>query len=123
MFLKSPLSYRRISSTFTYARRHPILKTVRPHLGIDYAAPSGTPVSALGSGTITFVGRKGGFGNYVEVRHDGTYKTGYGHLSRFAEGLKRGKKVEQGDVIAYVGSTGPHPVHTWTSDSTGMASQ
>lgn len=106
MFLKSPLSYSRISSTFTHARRHPILKTVRPHLGIDYAAPTGTPVSSLASGTVTFVGRKGGFGLYVEVRHDATYKTGYGHLSRFAKGLRAGKKVAQGDVIGYVGSTG-----------------
>jgi murein DD-endopeptidase MepM/ murein hydrolase activator NlpD len=106
MFLRSPLVYSRISSTFTHTRLHPILKTVRPHLGIDYAAPAGTPVSALGSGTVTFTGKKGGFGQYVEIRHDKTYSSGYGHLSGFSKGLKVGSKVEQGEVIGYVGSTG-----------------
>jgi len=105
-FLKSPLSYRRISSRFSANRRHPILKTVRPHWGVDYAAPTGTPVSALGAGVVEFAGRKGGYGNYVEVRHNGTYTTCYGHLSRYARGIRRGARVEQGDVIGYVGSTG-----------------
>jgi murein DD-endopeptidase MepM/ murein hydrolase activator NlpD len=105
-FLKSPLDYRRISSRFTGSRRHPILKTVRPHWGVDYAAPTGTPVSALGSGIVEFRGRKGGFGNYIEIRHSSTYTTCYGHLSRFSKGLARGARVEQGEVIGYVGSTG-----------------
>lgn len=105
-FLKSPLNYRRISSRFTARRRHPILKTVRPHWGVDYAAPTGTPVSALGAGVVRFAGRQGGFGNYVEVRHNGTYTTCYGHLSRFARGIREGSRVEQGEVIGYVGSTG-----------------
>lgn len=106
LFLKAPLSYRRISSTFTHRRFHPVLKIYRPHFGIDYAAPEGTPVSALGSGTVTFKGWKGGYGNFVEIRHNATYKTTYGHLSQFAGGLKKGSRVEQGQVIGYVGSTG-----------------
>ncbi|GKT10679.1 M23 family metallopeptidase [Desulforhabdus sp. TSK] len=111
-FLKTPLSYSRISSLFDRNRMHPVLKIRRPHLGVDYAAPVGTPVSALGTGVITFLGNKGGFGRYMEVRHKGPYKTGYGHLSAFAEGLRKGSKVAQGDVIGYVGesgmATGPH---------------
>jgi murein DD-endopeptidase MepM/ murein hydrolase activator NlpD len=105
-FLKSPLNYRRISSRFTARRRHPILKIVRPHWGVDYAAPTGTPVSALGSGVVSFAGRKGGYGKYVEVRHNSTYTTCYGHFGRFAKGIRRGARVEQGQVIGYVGSTG-----------------
>jgi murein DD-endopeptidase MepM/ murein hydrolase activator NlpD len=105
-FLKSPLSYRRISSGFSSHRRHPILKTVRPHWGVDYAAPTGTPVSALGDGVVQFAGRKGGYGNYLEVRHSSTYTTCYAHLSRFAKGMRSGQRVEQGQVIGYVGSTG-----------------
>lgn len=112
MFLKAPLSYSRISSTFTNSRFHPVLKIFRPHYGIDYAAPAGTPVSALGDGVISFIGPKGGYGRYIEMRHGKTYCTTYGHLSRFAEGLKVGSSVEQGQVIGYVGatglSTGPH---------------
>jgi len=112
LFLKAPLSYSRISSTFTYKRFHPILKINRPHLGIDYAAPQGTPISALGDGVITFLGRKGGFGRYVEVRHNGEFKTTYGHLLKYAAGLRKGSKVAQGQVIGYVGAsglaTGPH---------------
>ncbi len=106
MFLRAPLSYRRISSTFTHRRFHPVLKIYRPHYGIDYAAPEGTPVSALGSGTVTFKGWRGGYGNFVEIRHNDTYKTTYGHLSRYASGLRRGSRVEQGEVIGYVGATG-----------------
>ncbi len=112
MFLKAPLSYRRISSTFTYRRLHPVLRIFRPHLGIDYAAPSGTPVSALGDGKVIKLGWNGGFGRYVEIQHDAVYKTSYGHLSDYARGLKVGSRVRQGDVIGYVGSsglaTGPH---------------
>ncbi len=111
-FLKSPLRYRRISSYFSLKRFHPILKIYRPHYGIDYAAPSGTPVESVGNGRITFIGLKGGYGRYIRVRHNHIYETGYGHLSRFAKGLKRGSRVKQGQVIGYVGSsglaTGPH---------------
>lgn len=106
-FLKAPLNYRRISSTFTHARKHPITKVVRPHYGVDYAAPSGTPVHTIGDGTVIEKGwdNKGG-GNYVKIRHNSTYTTTYMHLKGFAKGLKKGSKVKQGDLIGYVGSTG-----------------
>lgn len=111
-FLKAPLQYRRISSFFTRKRFHPILKIYRPHFGIDYAAPAGTPVSAIGSGKVVFAGRKGGFGNYIEIRHNNIYSSSYGHLSKFARGIRVGKDVERGEVIGYVGktglATGPH---------------
>lgn len=106
MFLRAPLAYRRISSYFSKRRFHPVLRTFRPHLGIDYAAPTGTPVSAIADGRVVFAGRKGGFGNYVEIAHSSGYVSGYGHLSRFAKGVRRGKLVRQGDLIAYVGATG-----------------
>lgn len=108
MFLKSPISFRgvRITSRFNPKRMHPILRIRRPHLGIDYAAPTGTPVQAVADGVVTFVGRKGGFGNYVEIRHANQYVTSYGHLYRYAGKTKKGAKVKQGDTIAYVGSTG-----------------
>jgi len=105
-FLRSPLRYRRISSGFTYKRYHPILRIVRPHLGIDYAAPVGTPVWAVGDGVVTYAGKKGGYGNFVEVRHNSVYSTTYGHLSKYGRGIKRGARVKQGQVIGYVGSTG-----------------
>jgi murein DD-endopeptidase MepM/ murein hydrolase activator NlpD len=105
-FLKAPLSYRRISSGFTNRRMHPILKIARPHLGVDYAAPAGTPVSTVGDGTVTFAGRKGPNGNLVIVRHPNGYATTYGHLSRIAKGIRRGRAVRQGDVIGRVGATG-----------------
>ncbi len=105
-FLKAPLNYRRISSGFTYARKHPIYKTVRPHTGVDYAAPRGTPVVALGDGEVTFKAYKGGGGNTVKIRHNSTYTTGYLHLHGYAKGLRVGKRVKQGEVIGYVGSTG-----------------
>jgi murein DD-endopeptidase MepM/ murein hydrolase activator NlpD len=111
-FLKSPLRYRRISSYFSKKRLHPILKIYRPHYGVDYAAPIGTPVESIGDGRITFIGRKGGYGRYIKIRHNHIYETAYGHLSRFSKGLKKGSKVKQGDVIGFVGSsglsTGPH---------------
>lgn len=111
-FLKAPLQYRRISSYFSYKRFHPILKYVRPHLGIDYAAPTGTPVSSVADGVVLYKGWKGGFGNYVEIKHPMGYVTSYGHLSRFATNIYVGKKVKQGDLIGYVGmtgvATGPH---------------
>ena len=105
-FSKAPLSYRRISSYFTLNRFHPILKRVRPHLGIDYAAPKGTPVSTIGDGIITFAGRNGGFGNQIKIKHPNGYESWYAHLSRLARNMRRGKKVFIGDVIGYVGSTG-----------------
>jgi hypothetical protein len=103
MFLRAPLHYRRISSYFTNRRFHPVLKYFRPHHGIDYAAPSGTPVSAVADGTVIFSGWKGGNGRLLIVRHGAGYETTYGHLSRYARGISTGRRVSQGDVIAYVG--------------------
>lgn len=107
-FLKSPFIFSkvRISSKFTLKRWHPVLKYFRPHLGIDYAAPSGTPVSSIGEGTVAFAARKGGFGNQIAVRHPNGYVSYYGHLKGFAKGIRGGARVTQGKVIGYVGSTG-----------------
>lgn len=105
-FLKAPLSFRRISSGFSKGRFHPVLKRYRPHHGIDYAAPAGTPVSAVGDGTVAFSGYKGDYGKLVMIRHPNGYKTYYGHLSRIGKGISPGVKVGQGEVIGYVGSTG-----------------
>ena len=105
-FLKAPLKYNRITSGFTYGRFHPILQKNMPHMAIDYAAPSGTPIYAVGDGKISFAGWKNGFGNFIDIRHNGTYQTQYAHLSRFAKGISPGVTVTQGDLIGYVGSTG-----------------
>jgi len=105
-FLKAPLNYKRISSRFTYARKHPIYKIVRPHTGVDYAAPAGTPVVTIGDGVVTMCQYKGGGGNTIKVKHNSTYTTAYLHLSKFAKGVKVGQHVQQGQVIGYVGSTG-----------------
>lgn len=105
-FLKAPLSFRRISSTFTRGRMHPILKIYRPHHGLDYSAPEGTPVSASGSGIIVSCGYKGHYGKLVTIKHQNGYHTYYGHLSRIPVGINVGTRVEQGQVIGYVGSTG-----------------
>ncbi|OGG00474.1 MAG: hypothetical protein A3F83_07370 [Candidatus Glassbacteria bacterium RIFCSPLOWO2_12_FULL_58_11] len=106
-FLRSPFKYMpRISSRFNRSRFHPILKIFRPHLGVDYAAPTGTPILALGDGKVIQRGRNGGFGNYIMIKHNGMYSTAYGHLSRYARGLASGGRVTQGQVIGYVGSTG-----------------
>ncbi len=105
-FLKAPLSYRRISSRFSRSRFHPVLKRRRPHLGVDYVAPRGTPVSAIGDGTVRFAGWKGANGRLVVLRHPMGYTTCYGHLSGIARGIRRGARVAQGDLIGYVGSTG-----------------
>ncbi len=105
-FLKAPLSYRRISSGFSYNRRHPILRIRRPHLGIDYVAPSGTPVSALGDGTVQFAGYKGANGNLVILRHPKGFTTYYGHLRKIRKGIRPGARIAQGEVIGYVGATG-----------------
>jgi len=111
-FLRSPLNYRRISSYFSYRRFHPILKYYRPHLGIDYAAPRGTPVASIGDGVVTYVGLEADYGRFVKVRHRNGYYSTYGHLSRYGKGIKRGAEVNQGQVIGYVGAsgltTGPH---------------
>ena len=105
-FLKAPLSFTRISSTFTNSRFHPIHKVWRAHPGIDYAAPTGTPVKAVGNGTVTFSGWGNGAGNYIALRHNNGYETMYLHLSRFDAKTKKGARVNQGDTIGYVGSTG-----------------
>ncbi|MGL4292849.1 MAG: peptidoglycan DD-metalloendopeptidase family protein [Bacteroidales bacterium] len=106
-FLKAPLKFSRISSTFSNARRHPILKIVRPHHGVDYAAPTGTPVRSIGEGTVIKKAfQSGGAGYYVKIRHNSSYETTYMHLSKFAQGIREGKRVSQGEVIGYVGSTG-----------------
>ncbi|MCQ2311784.1 MAG: M23 family metallopeptidase [Paludibacteraceae bacterium] len=105
-FLKAPLNYKRISSRFTYARKHPIFKTVRPHTGVDYAAPMGTPVVSIGDGVVVEKGYKGGGGNTVKIRHNSTYTTAYLHLSKYGKDIAVGKHVSQGQVIGYVGSTG-----------------
>jgi len=104
--MRAPLRFRYISSGFTYRRKHPILKTYRAHRGIDYAAPRGTPVSAAGNGTVKFAGWRGGYGKLVIIKHPNGYETYYGHLSRIKKGIRKGRKVSQGDIIAYVGSTG-----------------
>ena len=106
-FLKAPLDFYRISSKFTNSRFHPVLKRYRAHHGVDYAAPTGTPVYAIGSGKVIEKGfQSGGGGNYIKIRHNSTYTTTYMHLSRFAKGLKVGDTVKQKEVIGYVGSTG-----------------
>ncbi|MDR1349451.1 MAG: M23 family metallopeptidase [Zoogloeaceae bacterium] len=110
-FLRSPLAFSRVTSGFSQ-RLHPIFKTWRAHKGVDYGAPIGTPVRATSNGVVQFVGPRGGYGNFVLLSHAGNYQTVYAHLSRFAQGLKKGDRVSQGDTIAYTGntgwSTGPH---------------
>ncbi len=106
MFLKSPIKFGRITSGFSTSRFHPILQTSRPHNGVDYGAPVGTPVLAVGKGTVEFAAYNGGSGKMIRIRHNGIYSTAYLHLSGFAPGLRRGLQVEQGQVIGYVGSTG-----------------
>ncbi len=105
-FLSLPVKYTRISDRFTYKRWHPILHRYRAHLGIDYAAPRGTPVKAARAGKIIFKGRKGGYGNAIMIRHEEGYRTLYAHLSKFKRGIRRGKYVKKGQVVGYVGSTG-----------------
>ena len=111
-FLRSPVEFTRVSSGFTSARYHPILNTMRAHQGVDLAAPTGTRVKASGDGVVDFVGKKGGYGNAIVLKHDGGVSTVYGHLSGFAAGLHKGQQVLQSDIIGYVGmtglATGPH---------------
>ena len=105
-FLKAPLSYRRISSKFSHNRLHPILKRRMPHLGVDYAAPQGTPVYSIGDGKVIKANYSGAAGNYVKIKHNSVYTTGYMHLWRFENNIRSGTHVKQGQLIGYVGSTG-----------------
>ena len=111
-FLRAPLDFTRISSVFNPRRKHPISGVVRAHKGVDYAAPTGTPIWSAGEGRIEFAGRKGGYGNVVIVDHGKGIETVYGHMSRFGKSARVGRKVKQGDIIGYVGmtgaATGPH---------------
>jgi murein DD-endopeptidase MepM/ murein hydrolase activator NlpD len=105
-FLKAPLEFGRISSRYSKSRLHPVLKTHRPHLGVDYAAPVGTPIRTTGDGVVSDIGYNRGSGKFIKVRHNSIYTTMYLHLSRYSKGIKKGSKVQQGQVIGYVGSTG-----------------
>ncbi len=111
-FSRSPVHFSRISSKFNPNRKHPILKTSRPHKGVDYAAARGTPITATGDGKVSFMGTKGGYGRTIVLSHGGKYTTLYAHMSGYKKGLRAGKRVQQGDVIGYIGSsglaTGPH---------------
>lgn len=111
-FSRTPVHFSRISSRFNPNRKHPVLKTKRPHRGVDYAAATGTPILATGDGKVEFLGTKGGYGRTIILSHGGKYTTLYAHMSRYKKGLKRGKRVRQGDTIGYIGSsglaTGPH---------------
>lgn len=105
-FLRTPVEFTRISSRFSRARKHPILGYTRAHKGVDYAAPTGTPIKATAAGKVRFAGRKGGYGNAIVLAHRNSYSTLYGHLSRIAPGIRAGAPVNQGEIIGYVGSTG-----------------
>ncbi|MBE0504266.1 MAG: peptidoglycan DD-metalloendopeptidase family protein [Desulfuromonadales bacterium] len=116
--LRAPLPFSRVSSGFTMRRFHPIAKTWRAHPAIDYAAPTGTPIMAVGDATISQIGKTSGNGNYIKLQHAGGLATMYLHMSRFAKGMQKGKRVKQGEVIGYVGSTGlatgPHLCYRMT---------
>lgn len=120
MFLQAPVEFSRISSRFTHSRRHPVTGRNSPHLGTDYAAPTGTPILSTANGTIETFGYTSGNGNYVKVKHNSTYSTQYLHMSKFAEGLTKGAPVQQGQIIGYVGSTGlstgPHVCYRFWKD-------
>ncbi len=105
-FIRTPVEFARISSRFNLGRRHPVLNTIRAHRGVDYAAPTGTPIMATGDGRVVHVGRKGGYGNTVIIKHGQKYQTLYAHLSRYASGIRVGSNVSQSQVIGYVGATG-----------------
>jgi murein DD-endopeptidase MepM/ murein hydrolase activator NlpD len=105
-FLRAPLNYRRISSGFSYNRFHPILRIYRPSRAIDYAAPTGTPVSTVGDGLVLFAGYRGQYGNLVIIKHPNGWQTYYAHLSKFGRGVRKGVRVTQGQIIGYVGATG-----------------
>ncbi len=105
-FLRAPLDFTRVSSRFNMFRRHPVLNRIRAHRGVDYAAPIGTSVKAAGEGRVRFIGNKGGYGKVIEIQHANEVRTVYGHLSRFARGLRQGERVRQGEIIGFVGMTG-----------------
>ena len=105
-FIRAPVDFARISSSFNPRRKHPILNTIRAHRGVDYAAPHGTPIKAAGDGKVMFRGRKGGYGNAIILQHGGNITTLYGHMSKYANSSRVGKRVKQGQTIGYVGSTG-----------------
>ena len=105
-FIRAPVDFARVSSSFNPRRKHPILNTIRAHRGVDYAAPRGTPIKAAGDGKVIFRGRKGGYGNAVIVQHGGNITTLYGHMSNFAKSARLGRRVSQGQTLGYVGSTG-----------------
>ncbi|GFZ75572.1 peptidase M23 [Pseudohongiella nitratireducens] len=105
-FLRNPLDVFRISSNFNPNRRHPVLNTIRAHKGTDYAAPTGTPIRATADGTVTWAARNGSFGNLVVIKHHGAFETKYAHLNAYANGVKKGSRIQQGQIIGYVGSTG-----------------
>jgi murein DD-endopeptidase MepM/ murein hydrolase activator NlpD len=105
-FLRSPIVYSRVSSGFSGSRMHPVLNRIRAHKGVDFAAPIGTPVKATADGVIAFAGKENGYGNVIKMEHQNRYGTVYGHLSRFAVGIRSGQRVKQGDVIGFVGMTG-----------------
>jgi murein DD-endopeptidase MepM/ murein hydrolase activator NlpD len=106
MFLKAPLDFFRITSKYTMNRFHPVQRRWKAHLGTDYAAPTGTPIHTTAHGVVDKAGYNSGNGNFVKVRHNGTYSTQYLHMSRIASGIRPGARVSQGQVIGYVGSTG-----------------
>lgn len=105
-FLRTPVEFSRISSRFSLGRKHPILNRIRAHKGVDYAAPRGTPVKATGAGKIVLRGKKGGYGKTVVIQHGSRYSTLYAHLNSYARGLKHGSRVQQGQIVGYIGSTG-----------------
>lgn len=105
-FLQAPLEFTRISSKYNLKRMHPVQKRIKPHLGTDYAAPTGTPIVSVANGIVTAASYTSGNGNYVKIQHDDTYSTQYLHMSKFAKGIKKGVHVKQGDIIGFVGSTG-----------------
>jgi murein DD-endopeptidase MepM/ murein hydrolase activator NlpD len=111
-FLRSPVDFFRISSKYNLSRKHPILKVVRPHRGVDYAAATGTPIKASGDGKVIWRGTKGGYGRTVIIQHAGIYTTLYAHMSKYNSKVKKGSRVKQGQVIGFIGSsgtaTGPH---------------
>ncbi|OQY68571.1 MAG: hypothetical protein B6D46_02710 [Polyangiaceae bacterium UTPRO1] len=111
-FLKYPVAYRKITSNYTGARFHPVLHRMRPHRGVDFSAPAGTPIRAVASGVVTFAGRSGRYGNHIEIEHQQPYATSYSHLQKFARGVRAGTMVRKGQVIGFVGAsgmaTGPH---------------
>ena len=111
-FIRSPVNFSYISSKFSPKRKHPILQTKRPHRGVDYAAPKGTPIIATGDGKVSFVGIKGSYGRTIILIHAGKYTTLYAHMSKYKNGIEQGKRIKQGDIIGYIGksglATGPH---------------